>query len=153
MYIIQHPYNDTVICMPDSPKKGRIHVDEIGHNSPPPGYTPIKKKRDCYIIHYLISGKGNYYGKTIEGPCVFLLTPDEPHFYTVDSSPDAPPWKQYWIIISGEGTKELLEDAGISGFPFCVPYSHIHESIEILQNLQTDSSYLNKNEHYHMMWC
>ena len=151
MYIIHHQYNNTKIIMPDTQNKLSAHVSEIGYNSPPAGYTPVGRHRNCYILHYLVTGKGTYYGYNISGPCVFLLDPEHVHFYKVDPSPDSPRWKQYWMILSGEGAKELLEDAGVSGFPYTAPCPYINHVVDIFANLPSPTSFMNNNDHFYTM--
>ena len=151
MYIINYPHNSTKISKPDNPKKNLLHVSEIGFNIPSAGYTPEKTDGNCFVLHYLVSGNATYYGQVIEAPCIFLLVPGQDDLYQIDSSPQAPQCKQYWIAVSGEGAKELLDGAGVSQFPYTAPCSYINRAVDIFENLQNPESYLNSDDHFYMM--
>ncbi|MBQ7347094.1 MAG: helix-turn-helix domain-containing protein [Clostridia bacterium] len=151
MYKVHYVNNNTDICMPENPPENLPHVIEVGHSFPPPGYESKKLCRDTYVIHYVISGKGKYYGQTVEGPCAFLETPENIHYYCIDDLPDTPQWEQYWIMFSGPGIKDWLSDAGFPEEPSCFPCPYIHQAYDILRDLQTPSGYVNQNDHYYMM--
>lgn len=70
--------------------------------------------RNCYIIHYIIRGKGTY---TVNGNTYpvdmgqsFLIIP----YTTVHYCPDEKePWEYCWIEFSGEDVSEILREMGI----------------------------------------
>lgn len=90
-----------------------LHVDEIGWEKrlPSSSFGPIK--RNYYIIHFVINGKGIF--KTadkvykIQKGDSFLVTPHHSCFYEAD---EVDPCEYYWIGVSGQGVTDLFSDAG-----------------------------------------
>ena len=91
-----------------------LTVSTYAHHKPLPGYDSTRMTRPIHVLHYVVSGKGFFCGEPFEGPCGFLMVPDQEHYYTVDPSPEAPPFEQYWVEFSGEKAQQLLTDAGFS---------------------------------------
>lgn len=67
-------------------------------------YGPYK--RNCYIIHYVLSGKGYFKGEVVSKGEGFLITPEMCKEYYPD--PDEP-WSLLWIISEDEKMNELFE--------------------------------------------
>lgn len=62
-------------------------------------------RRDHYIIHYVVSGKGYYNGNQVLAGQGFLITPGI--FEEYYSEPDDP-WHCFWIAANGNGMEKLL---------------------------------------------
>ncbi len=148
MYKVHFPLNNTDIVYLNSTKKESPHVIEIGHSTPPPGYTSKYLTRNVFVLHYVISGKGRYYGQQVIGPCVFLECPNTVHYYEVDQSEGAPPWEQYWIMFAGNGVSSYLSDAGFQASPSCYPCPYMNRACDILHHLQAEKSYFSDDEHF-----
>ncbi len=71
--------------------------------------------RDCYLIHYIVSGHGIFQrnGKTytLSKGSMFLIRPYEITFYKADAND---PWEYIWIGFNGCLVPGLLEDSGFS---------------------------------------
>ena len=91
------------------------------------------------------------YGKTVDAPCIFLLCPNYLQHYQVDDSDGAPPYEQYWIMFSGTGTKEHLENLGIENKPGIYPCPEMASACDIFARLQSESSYVGQNDYYYSL--
>ncbi len=151
MYTIHHEHNNTNICMPKNIQEDLPHVIEIGHSYPPPGYESNRMYRNCYVIHYVTQGKGTYFGQAFEAPCTFLLHPKNLQYYKFDSQLDTPTAEQYWIMFTGNDIPNWLTNAGFPDKPACLPCPYIHQAVEILQELQKQSSYIFQDDLCFMM--
>ena len=56
-------------------------------------------KRNSYIIHYVLEGKGIFNGTPLHKGQGFLITKGTLHEYHSDA---ADPWTYFWIIMDGE---------------------------------------------------
>lgn len=139
------------IFYPEDRGTSAPYVIEIGHSYPPHGFISKKLIRDVYVLHYISSGKGMYQGQTVEGPCLFLETPQNIHYYTVDDDKEAPDWEQYWIMFSHEQSRSWLEDAGIPPEPVCTPCPYMHKVVGIFSELFNPSNYTNVNDGFFML--
>lgn len=151
MYKINHTRNNTTIFMSQSLIKELPHVIEIGHSFPPFGYETKQMHRNCFVLHYVISGKGHYYDQVIQAPCIFALTPNQLQYYKVDDHPCNPSWEQYWIMFSGTGIEQMMEEAGFPCEPICLPCPYMQDAIEIFQKLHDSKNYHNQNDYLYMM--
>lgn len=70
--------------------------------------------RECFILHYVVSGAGTLYLKERSYPLqkgdIFLLNPNESTYYVAD---DSSPWSYYWIGISGVQVLDFLKTSQI----------------------------------------
>ena len=146
MYKVHHEYNNTDIYFPECSSFDLLHVRSTGHSHLPVGYRSNMLYRECYVLHYVVSGKGTYHEQDVVGPCLFLETPDYVHHYAVDENPDAPQWEQYWILFYGKNAKQWLELAGFPNKPVVLPCPYINQVINIFQKLQSVFHYSNKND-------
>lgn len=77
-------------------------VYNAGFQKCPPGYGWGPGVRDHYLLHYVVSGRGNYEteGRTfvLGAGDTFLAWPDTPIYYRADESE---PWEYYWVGFSG----------------------------------------------------
>lgn len=114
-----------------------IHVDELGWEKrlPSSSFGPIK--RNYYIIHFVINGKGIF--KTadkvynIKKGDSFLVTPHHSCFYEAD---EKDPCEYYWIGVSGQGITDLFTDAGfIRNNTYCINLKALNTVIEKMKYL------------------
>ena len=65
--------------------------------------------RDHYLIHFVISGKGNYVcgGKTfhLKAGDLFLIKPSQVVYYVADPSE---PWEYYWVGFNGTYAQKIV---------------------------------------------
>lgn len=62
--------------------------------------------RDVYILHYVISGRGYFNGKSVSAGQGFYIKPRESHEYHSSSSA---PWQYFWITLSGARVDEICK--------------------------------------------
>lgn len=151
MLRIFHIPNNTHILFPESAAPNNfVRVMETGHSFPEAGYSYCAKNRYCYVLHYVVSGRGICAGKPFEGPCGFLFTPNEDHAYSVDASADAPQMEQYWIMIGGYGAKSFIESSGFKGETgiFVVPY--MYQALDIFKMLHNTANYVHHQDMLYM---
>ena len=60
-----------------------IQIIEIGYNRVPPGLCQMTQ-RDVYILHYVVSGKGDFLGSEFDSNCGYLVVPNEFEKITAD---------------------------------------------------------------------
>ena len=147
MYKAHRPQNNTDSIFFDNKRVESPYIIEIGHSTPPKGYTSQRLNRNVYVLHYVLRGQGRYYDYAVNGPCVFLETPNTVHYYEVDSDPQAPEWEQYWIMFTGNNVEAWLADAGFPNAPVCLPCPYMEQAQKVFQSL-LKSSYLLKIENY-----
>ena len=150
MIKIIHPQNDTSLLSPESVSGDNyVTVVETGHSLPVPGYS-FSRNRNVYVLHYVLSGNGSCAGKEFSAPCGFIFAPGEEHSYSVDESPEAPQFEQYWIMFKGYGTKKLLESSGFSATTgiFSAPY--MFQAKEIFTLLHDSAAYVQHQDSLYM---
>lgn len=78
------------------------------------GYEPVGKKakwgpgrRNFYILHYVLDGKGYYNGIPVEHGQGFLLMPMMPVEYHPDPED---PWNYFWICFDGATGEKICQE-------------------------------------------
>lgn len=70
--------------------------------------------RPCYILHFVLEGKGTYYVEDKPYPLEkgqgFLIEPDVLTFYQADIKD---PWKYLWVGFSGDNCARYLQEIGL----------------------------------------
>lgn len=143
--------SDTILNKPHHILSNMISIIEVGHSTPPAGYNSNSLTRNQYVIHYVISGKGTFAGKEISAPCIFVRFPFSEHYFSVDSSEEAPQWEHYWIKFSGIPSQNIIENLGISPDLPIAPCNYINQAVEIFKTLQNSFSYKHKNDQFVML--
>ena len=110
---------------------GGLTVREVGHSKTPPGIKVGPCLRDCYILHYLISGKGTYLGQPIKEGDGFLICPDEMSGFV---SSEENPFEHYWIMFYGANAVKTLASAGIPTKNHVFSFSFIKELVPVFEN-------------------
>lgn len=71
--------------------------------------------RSCYLIHFVVSGKGVFYcgphKHVVENGQIFVIFPDTIVKYQADAND---PWHYMWVGFSGDEAKDILSGAGIT---------------------------------------
>ncbi len=103
-----------------------------------PGYKYGPAVRNCYLIHYVLKGKGILYfdGKAfpVTSGQAFLI---EPGYVTTYEADNEKPWEYIWINFDGEYVKGLLETAKLSQFNPVFPEKRDPRMDLIFSNLCT----------------
>lgn len=120
-----------------------IRVISIGHSHPWPGYKTAVMNRNCYVWHFLKSGKILYRGHIAQGPCSFLMLPGKDQFYEVTA--DSPLADQYWIIFSSPFAEDLLKTAGIPNQNDIFPCPYIDQVWELFEELTAPEKTVDKD--------
>jgi len=63
-------------------------------------------RRNLYIIHYVLKGKGYFNGNAVKEGQGFLISPNQPEEYYGDKNE---PWEFLWIISDDSGMKNIFE--------------------------------------------
>ncbi|MBO5416231.1 MAG: helix-turn-helix domain-containing protein [Clostridia bacterium] len=148
MYKLQHERNSTDILFPESPQLAALSVLEVGHSTPPAGYTSLKNERSVYVIHYIREGKGSFRDIPVEAPCGFLMTPEESQYYNVDPDESAPQWEQYWIMFKGDLAGEVLTNAGFNLDSHVFKITAIDSVWEIFNEIFSKGEAVEQNDSY-----
>ena len=77
---------------------------EIGYNRLPPDLHQIMK-RNVYIIHYVVQGKGTICSQEFKKGDVYVVTPG---MVEIMHSDKLDPYEAYWIMVTGTGCEALL---------------------------------------------
>lgn len=106
-----------------TPKRlnGDLAVYQYGHHKCPPSHFYGPNKREYYLFHFVVKGKGVYQcGKKkfcLEKGMGFLIKPGEETFYQAD---DKDPWEYYFVAFHGVIAKSILQEIKWSdGYIFC----------------------------------
>lgn len=83
-----------------------LHISDIGYANSPRVTRFGPGRRNAYLIHYILSGKGFFNGHSLSAGQGFLITPGMPEEYHPDP---ADPWEYVWIISDDEKMQELLK--------------------------------------------
>lgn len=86
-----------------------MRIDTIGYS----GDTSVTRfgpaRRNHYIIHYVLSGKGCFNGNAVHGGEGFLIRPGTAEHYFPD---DGEPWEFIWVISSDEKMSMFFDEYG-----------------------------------------
>lgn len=116
-------------------------INFAGREQCSPGHRFGPAIRPCYIIHYIISGKGKFFCDNVEyNLCenqAFLIEPTAMTFYQADFDD---PWHYLWVGFKGDKVPEILNRMGIN-YKNLILYDDKNSLISIVENiLNTDSS-------------
>lgn len=150
MIKIIHPQNDTSVLSPESVSGDNyVTTVETGHSLPVAGYS-FSRKRNVYVLHYVLSGNGTCAGKEFSAPCGFIFAPGEEHSYSVDESPEAPQFEQYWIMFKGYGAKKLLESSGFLATTGIFETPYMFQAKDIFKLLHDPANYVQHQDSLYM---
>ena len=97
--------------------------------------------RSCYLIHYVVSGKGVFYcgvhKHIVEKGQIFIIFPDTIVKYQADESD---PWHYMWVGFSGEEAKEILSTAGLDYNNPVLKINNPEMAIELLSAMPSERS-------------
>ena len=109
--------------------------------------------RNCYLIHYVVSGKGKFYKKDFEASVnagqAFLIRPDEVTTYTADKDE---PWEYIWIGFDGVAAKKL-DDIKDSVFENITNQNPPFVPVDIIHNAELENvSFKNLHSDFSKIW-
>ncbi len=121
--------------------KNILSLSRAAESQCPPGQKFGPGMRECYIIHYVISGKGYFAadGKrwTIGPGRAFIIYQGETMEYAADKDD---PWRYTWIDFRGEIAEALLNTTGFSREKRVTPPLDNERILEIFHNFKNDFS-------------
>lgn len=105
-----------------------LNVDHYGAEQCDKNYSFGPSIRDNYVLHFIVSGKGQFSvkGKTtnLQAGDLFLLPQNEVTFYQADAED---PWSYIWVGFSGTRAKAILQQTSLLEHYFL--HSTIHSPI------------------------
>ncbi|MBE7037989.1 MAG: AraC family transcriptional regulator [Ruminococcaceae bacterium] len=117
-----------------------INPLQFGSEKCASGHTYGPHIRNCYLIHYVVSGKGKFYKKNFEAEVnvgqAFLIRPGEVTTYTADKDE---PWEYIWIGFDGVVAKKL---DGIKESVFSVDGRIFTDMLKVSKLENTKEEYL-----------
>ncbi len=104
--------------------KDTLQILEFGYEATGQNNKWGPGRRNFYILHYILDGKGFFRGVPVEKGQGFLITP----MTTVEYHPDTKqPWSYFWICFDGKAGQQLYEkyidtdENGIFDYNFQIP--------------------------------
>lgn len=102
-----------------------------------------------YILHYILSGKGNYQvGErkyTLQQGQGFLIEPETVIFYQADAKK---PWTYLWVGFSGMQAEMFLEDLGLNASQHIFQSKYGEELRRIVNTMISNHSGSQTNQYY-----
>lgn len=124
-----------------------FYVKFCGMQQCEPDYSYGPAVRSHYLIHYCVSGKGEYHVNnkvyTIHPGDAFMIMPDVVTYYQADHDD---PWTYLWIGFDGQQTNTFLKHCGIDNQHLIVHNNHIHELREIVVSMLAHNKLSYSNE-------
>lgn len=106
-----------------TPKRlnGDLAVYQYGHHKCPSSHFYGPSKREYYLFHFIVKGKGVYKcnGKEffLEKGMGFLIKPGEETFYQADEDD---PWEYYFVAFHGIIAQKIIKEiVWLDGYVFC----------------------------------
>ncbi|MGM9536619.1 MAG: AraC family transcriptional regulator [Intestinibacter sp.] len=124
-----------------------LYIKFCGMQECTPNYSFGPAIRTHYLIHYCLSGKGEYHVKdkiyTILPGDAFLIMPNVVTYYQADNKD---PWTYFWIGFDGNKAKQILNYCGLDNENLVVHSDCIDELKEIGSSMLShyNSNYSNE---------
>ena len=91
-------------------RRDELYVLEFGSSFPPPGTKIGPRIRECFLMHFILSGSGFFNDKKVHAGDGFLICPDELNSFSTDQETS---WEHCWIGFQGSGVKDFLTSCKI----------------------------------------
>ena len=136
------------MVVPDNTHEYHFSIYQIGYEKCEPTHFFGPTIRDFYVLHFLVSGKGEYQvrGRTIplkKGDC-FLVIPNEPIFYRADPED---PYEYYWVGFHEHTAMEVMMQCGFyvdNNFTYCHPEEY-DQLLSLMQKIVVTDSRSEQN--------
>lgn len=128
-------------------QQNSFYAVEVGYNKVPPGMRQCFK-RNIFIIHYIISGKGVFCGHPFDKDCAYIIIPDEYEDFT---SNDEYPYESYWIMFQGSDAMSVLKNASLPTHNKVFKFDNNEKCAEIIHRLLFDMKPKNEFEEAYLM--
>lgn len=124
-----------------------IEICNTGEERCAPGHSYGPAVRDCFLIHYVASGQGEFMAggqrHALHAGQGFLICPGEVTTYRADSRE---PWHYLWIGYRGSASAELTRMAGISNANPIFDMPDIADTCALLRQAHEDMRRLRLGE-------
>lgn len=140
--LIDNPFdskNPRIMRAPRYHPSKDIQIIEIGYNRVPAGLCQMAK-RDVYILHYVINGKGNFLGSKFDKNFGYLVVPNEFEKITADKKE---PYETYWIVFKGSLAPKIINELGFEKKCCVFPFDRCTECAKILKDAMFGKEYSN----------
>ncbi len=107
-----------------------LNAVEIGYNCTPKGLRQVMK-RDKYILHYIVRGKGEFCGKKFCKNTCYIVVPNELETVIADK---VEPYEAYWIMFTGAGAIDFLKKCNLPNHNGVFTFDKVQECATILKN-------------------
>ncbi len=124
-----------------------FYAVEVGYNKVPPGMRQCYK-RNIFILHYIISGKGFFCGQPFDKDYAYIVLPDEYEDFT---SSDEHPYEAYWIMFQGKDTMSILKNASLPTHNKVFKFNDNEKCAEIIHKVLFDIKPKNEFEEAYLM--
>lgn len=112
-------------------------VVEIGYNTVPCGKKQILK-RDVYIIHYVVSGRGKFMNNPFsKGQCYFVSA----GALEIIEAPADESYESYWIMLEGQNAKDCLQNCGFAKCNSIFDFEYTEECSRKIHKFLFDTEY------------
>lgn len=121
------------------PSNPRFSPIMAGITLPDPGYEIRRRKSECYVFEYVLSGRGTVQqdekSAPVRGGDVYLLHPGRFHHYYPDPQD---PWEKIWFNVNGSLVRHLLSDYGLDGVLRIPGFGDAQYLQDILEAIRSD---------------
>ncbi len=111
------------------PMQSDVSVIEVGKNQVPKNHYRAFK-RNLFIIHYIVGGKGTFMGRAFDKNCIYCVVPGQVEIHKAD---EGDPYESYWVMLRGERVPELLRKCGFPEHNAVLPFAHNQAAASILK--------------------
>ena len=88
-------------------------------------------KRDVFILHYIISGRGVFLGEKFDESCGYIVVPNEIEIIESDKEN---PYESCWIIFGGVSAGEMMKKCGFPNRNGVFKFDKNKQCADILKN-------------------
>ncbi|MBE6739015.1 MAG: AraC family transcriptional regulator [Ruminococcaceae bacterium] len=114
-----------------------LFVYEVGYHKVQPNRC-FAACRSCYVLHYVIDGKGTFNGQKFEKGDCYLKVPYEYESVVADSND---PYETVWIIFFGSLVPTLLERCGLPHKNCVIPFKKCDDCVRMIKRCLFEKEY------------
>lgn len=118
-----------------------LNLIATGRHINTPNRSYFHQKRNTFIIHYILKGKGTFHYQNtsveLSEQDLFIMYPGYEYFYEADAEN---PWDYIWVEFIGNNAEHIVSQ---TPFSVTVPYIHSEEDLSCyLQNIVAHKGFL-----------
>lgn len=123
-----------------------LYAIEVGHNCVP-NSLKWTLKRDIYILHYVVAGKGTYMNKNFTAGDAYIVIPNE--LETIEADAESP-YETYWIIFKGTKTDNVLKYCNLPQHNSVFEFNETIECAKLIKQA-IDMTFVSETEEAYFM--